>query len=116
MSRYEFTDILLNEPQLEALYDLTNGETKVPHPRDVKGLYLHKWLSEAQVGWDPDLDTYFLQCGEFLRDDDCEDLVWWVGTGFGEVPTFNALTHVICSAFNFMVPFKFADIIEKTYG
>ena len=108
MSRHLLSDILTNEEFLIKHYDLENGESEVPEPEDLKGYGLSYWLDECLVGWDPGLETYFLQCIELGH----ETLEWWIGTSPKEITEFDQLTYIIESLFNHQVEFEFVNNIQ----
>jgi len=93
MSRYGFGEIL--------------GSAELPEQQDLKGYRLEEWLDFAVVGWDEPLQTYFVQGPE---EDD--ELSWWLGTTYAEIPTFAMLCRLIELIFGDSVPFEFVDRID----
>jgi len=108
MSRNCFSSIVKNEAILIAQYDLHNGEADIEEPCDVEGYGLLEWLENAVVGWDGPMQTYFIQFKEVG-----DELVWWLGTSFGEIPTFEDLCATIRRIFKHAVGFEFVDVILR---
>ena len=55
--------------------------------------YISRNPLEIVVGWDPPLQTYFLQITDPTRDE--EEFVLWRGTYPEELPTIESLTAVL---------------------
>ena len=110
MSRHFFEDIIQNSDKLVAEYDLANGESEIDEPLDIEGYGLSVWFHGGLVGWDEPLQTYFIQC---VQCDQGDDLVWWLGTQYKEIPTFKSLCQTINNIFEGKVGFEFVDLIDK---
>ena len=108
MSRHSFSSIVKNKTELVFKYDLENGESEISEPRDLEGVRLTEWFDDAVVGWDEPLQTYFVQCKEVG-----DDLVWWFGTDFNEIRSFNELCSIINRIFFNEVDFEFIDDIVR---
>jgi hypothetical protein len=109
-----FSEIITNEDELRHIYSIDcESDTDTFGPLDNKGISLFEWLRDAQVGWDPMLKTYFIQCGETVIDD-VDDVIQWHGKEVGELPTFQSLCHTITGLFCGEVDFKYVNCIEKT--
>lgn len=110
MSRYEFVNIINNKKQLRDEFDLDNGESLIDEPLDREGYGLSEWFDMGIVGWDPGLETYYLQCIEINGGD---ELAWWIGTSYKEIELFENLTTLINKIFNDQIKFEFTDSIQK---
>lgn len=108
MSRHGFYHIVGNHEFLVDKYDLDNGDTEIDEPCDLKGYGLGVWFDDGVVGWDPPMETYFIQCVEVG-----DDLEWWIGTNYREIPTFKDLCSVINKVFDHRVDFEFIDTIGR---
>jgi hypothetical protein len=108
MSRQAFGEILGNEAGLFARVRNLDAAGTTNVPRDLKGYGLDEWLDCAVVGWDEPMQTYFLQ-GPQAGD----ELSWWFGTAYAEIPTFSELCGVIQRLFGDAVKFEFVDRIER---
>ncbi len=96
MSRYSFEEIITNT---ESLKPYKNDLT------DIKGFTLCDWISYGIIGWDEDLNTYFIQL-----DIDTDEIPWWIGVSSKEIPTFDSLCDIICRIFRVKDGFfKFTD-------
>lgn len=111
MSRHSFDEIISNAEALAKQYDLDNGESEIEEPLCQKGYGLSDWLRDGIVGWDPNLNTYFIQQGE-IEEDGCDTLEWWLGTFTKQIPTFDVLCSVINEIFSHKVVFEFVDTIS----
>jgi hypothetical protein len=109
MSRLGFYHIVKNHERLVDQYDLENGDTEIEEPRDLKGYGLGRWFDEGVVGWDPPMETYFIQCIEVG-----DGLEWWIGTSHREILTFDDLCSVLNQIFANRVSFEFIDSIGKS--
>ena len=108
MSRYAFGKILGNEAGLFARVRSLDDAGNADVPRDLKGYGLDEWLDCAVVGWDEPMQTYFLQGPE-----EGDELSWWFGTAYAEIPTFSELCGVIQRLFGDAVKFEFVDRIKR---
>ncbi len=80
-------------------------------PHDIKGYGLDDWMDHVIVGWDEPMKTYFLQYIEESEEED--ELAWWLGTDYAQIPTFDALCRAICQIFGNQVDFKFVNRIAR---
>src|SRR5438552_1956085 len=108
MSRHAFGEILGNEAGFFARVRSLDDAGTADVPRDLKGYGLDEWLDCAVVGWDEPMQTYFLQAPE-----EGDELSWWFGTAYAEIPTFSELCGVIQRLFGDAVKFEFVDRIER---
>ena len=98
MSQYAFCQIVSNIDALIAAGGIS----------DVKGYPLEEWDNNGFVGWDPSLNTYFLQL------DVGDPPAWWITDPNG-IKSFADLCTVVNDIFQ-QPPgvFHFHDIISKT--
>ena len=99
MSRQTFASIVKNEAELMR---------DAPAAVDAKGYTLEEWFDDGVVGWDEPLRSYFLQCFE-----EEDGPVWWLGTDYEEIPSFEALCAVIRRSFGNQINFVFVDTIGR---
>lgn len=107
MSRYGFGEILENVEFLLESDRSREGAEGLTEQQDLKGYRLEVWLDFGVVGWDDPMQTYFVQGPE-----EGDELSWWLGTAYGEIPTFAMLCRLIMLIFGDAVPFKFVDRID----
>lgn len=125
MSRYDFTEIVSNcntildqcdrdfEEILEKLGDESNDVPDSNEPKDIKGYSLYDWSQRGEIGWDPPMQTFFIQL--IFRAGEEDQHGWWIGTEYGEIPNFPSLCNVIDQIFN--MPrgfFEYTDCIERS--
>ena len=108
MSRHCFSNIVKNTNELITKYDLENGESEIEEPCDIKGYGLSEWFDQGVVGWDEPMGTYFIQCIE-----EGDELVWWLGTTFREIQSFEEVCMLINKIFENTVDFEFVDVIKQ---
>ena len=111
MSRHAFGEILENEDFPLSSCKPAAGALDPSIPHDIKGYGLDEWIDHAIVGWDEPMKTYFLQYVEDKGEED--ELAWWSGTDYAQIPTFDALCHAIRQIFGNRVDFKFVNRIAR---
>lgn len=107
MSRHGFAEILENAAVLLASHRGMDGAGGATEHQDLKGHRLQEWLDLGVVGWDEPMQTYFIQ-GPQAGD----QLSWWLGTTYAEIPTFSMLCRMISLIFDDAAGFEFVDRIN----
>ena len=111
VSRHTFGEILENEDLPLSSCKAADGTLKPATPQDIKGYGLDDWIDHVVVGWDEPMKTYFLQYIEEREEED--ELVWWLGTDYAQIPSFDALCAAIREIFGNQVDFKFVNRIAR---
>ncbi len=102
MYRYTFDEVITNTENLQKC-------SKKPSITDIKGYYLCDWIDYGIIGWDHNLNSYFVQL-----DIHTDELPWWIGVSSNEIPTFDLLCKTLNKIFDVEDGFfRFSDIIDK---
>lgn len=105
MSRITFDELVVNATTL-AESDLT--------VKDTKGYSIWDWIEYGVIGWDPGLNTFFVQL-DLGRDEP----VWWFGTEPNQLKSFNTLCQTVNQVFGVadgFFSFEHADQLEGPTG
>ena len=92
MSRYALGAIVTNAREI---LERSAADPGIEMPVDSKGFTIAEWFEHGIVGWDPGLDTYFVQFP-----DGSDELFWWIGGYPGEIKDFEELRSLLHRMFS----------------
>jgi len=98
MSRHSFDEVISNTKDLD-IYEI----------EDKKGYRLSDWIDFGIIGWDENINTYYIQLDVHI-----EEIPWWFGSSSNEIATFDHLCEIVNKIFGVKDGFfRFSNVIDK---